>query len=102
MGLTPREHLCSSSWRTHNENGQVSPSHLQAKACCYGNTIQIEKAPEAQPSQESFLHDLIYFASLDLAFLIHVLWTKGDLGQPCMEVESGEGVRRFFHHFPFF
>lgn len=45
------------------------------------------------------------FVSLSLSVylaLIHVLWTKGGLGQPCMEVESGEGVRRCFPHFPLF
>lgn len=45
------------------------------------------------------------FVSLSLSVylaLIHVLWNKGGLGQPCMEVESGEGVRRCFPHFPLF
>lgn len=99
MGLTPREHLCCSSWWAHNEYWQVPPSHLQAKSCCYVNTIQIEKAPETQQSQASSPPN---FVSADLALFIHVLWTKGGLGQLCMKVESGEGARRCFFHFLLF
>lgn len=76
---------------------------MEAKSCCYVNTIQTEKVPEVQQSQGSFPEDLVSsWLSVGLTFLPRVLWTKGGLGQLCVEVVSGEGVGRCFPHLPFF
>lgn len=42
------------------------------------NTIQIQKAPEAQQSRGSFPHNLVSSSvSVDFSFLTHILWTSG-------------------------